>query len=119
MKRIKYMPIPSRDERKEMKESKTKTKKSERSDINVENCPYCGGEMRLKLCTDDRRLVGSAYYRSTYDSVQFKCGFCGSTSPKIYLTPDILDKDKIKDLMIKEYIEFDCDEDEEEENDDE
>lgn len=88
--------------------------------IDFETCPYCGSPMRLTLVQDRSATARySGYYRSSFESVQFTCGFCRSKSPAISLTPQIIDEEKVKERIIKEYIDCDCDEDEEEENDDE
>lgn len=97
------------------------TEKTEKKEIDFETCPYCGGVMRVKLCMKERgSYYQRGYYDTTYDRVHFVCNFCGSTSPKLYLTPQIIDEDKVKERIIKEYIElnYDEDEDEEEENND-
>ena len=96
------------------------TQKTEKKEIDFETCPYCGSPMRLKLVQDRSATARyTGYYRSSYESVQFICVFCRSTSPAISLTPQIIDEEKVKERIIKEYIDCDCDEDEEEENDDE
>lgn len=112
MKKInRYLPIVSHEEVKE---------KTEKKEIDFETCPYCGGQMRLKLIQDRSATARyTGYYRSSYESVQFICSFCRSTSPAVSLTPQIIDEEKVKEIIIKEVIECDYDEDEEEENDDE
>lgn len=107
----KLLPIISHDEA---------IKKEEEKKIDFETCPHCGGSMRMKLVQDrpDNTVYSSVYHRPRYDSVQFICGFCRSTSPVIGLTPDIIDTEKVKKRIIKECIEYDCDEDEEEESND-
>ena len=107
----KLLPIVSHEE---------VTEKTEKKEIDFETCPYCGGPMRLRLCRYDEGRLGTGYHRSSYDAVHYICSFCESTSPKIYLTSLIIDADKVKERLKKEYIDRDYEyEDEEEENDDE
>lgn len=117
MKRNKYMNMWSLDELNGMKEME---KHQEVNKIEFDTCPYCGATMRLRLVQDQMpgNVRQTGYYRATYDAVQYICGFCRSTSPIVYLTAELLDEEKVKERMIKEYIECDCDEDEEEESND-
>lgn len=107
----KLLPIVSHNEMKEREEKK---------EIDFSTCPYCGSPMRLRLVRDDRHgnVRPSGYFMAAYDSVQFICTFCRSTSPIICLTNQIIDEEKVKERMINEYIECDYDEDEEEESND-
>ena len=93
------------------------TEKTEEKEIDFESCPYCGSPMRIRLVPDrpSNKVYSSGYCRSAYDSVVFICGWCKSTSPIIHLTPQLIDKEKVKELIIREYIECDCDKDGEEE----
>lgn len=73
-------------------------------DISV--CPYCNGKMFLSFSDGDRR-VNSTPYRGYSpirggDAVQYKCGYCGASSPKVYLRLSLLDENRIKTELQRE-----------------
>lgn len=73
-------------------------------DISV--CPYCNGKMFLSFSDGDRR-VNSTPYRGYSpirgsDAVQYKCGYCGASSPKVYLRLSLLDENQIKTELQRE-----------------
>lgn len=73
-------------------------------DISV--CPYCNGRMFLSFADGDRR-VNSTPYRGYSpirggDAVQYKCGYCGASSPKVFLRLSLLDENTVKKDIQKE-----------------
>ena len=73
-------------------------------DISV--CPYCNGKMFLSFSDNDRR-VSSTPYRGyspirSGDAVQYKCGYCGASSPKVFLRLSLLDENTVKKDIRKE-----------------
>lgn len=66
-------------------------------DISI--CPYCGGKMILSFCTGDRGVA--AYSRNRIkiregDGIQYKCCYCGSTGPNVFLRVSLLDENEVK-----------------------
>lgn len=75
-----------------------------KTDISV--CPYCNGIMFLSFSDGDRR-VSSTPYRGyspirSGDAVQYKCGYCGASSPKVFLRLSLLDENTVKKDIQKE-----------------
>lgn len=73
-------------------------------DISV--CPYCGGMMFLSFSDNDRR-VNRAPYRGYSpirggDSISYKCGYCGASSPNVYLRLSLLDENRIRTELQRE-----------------
>lgn len=73
-------------------------------DISV--CPYCNGKMFLSFSDGDRR-VNSTPYRDYSpirggDAVQYKCGYYGASSPKVYPRLSLLDENRIKTELQRE-----------------
>ena len=58
-------------------------------DISI--CPYCGGEMIMNFATGGRA-----------ESVQYKCVYCGASSPKVFLRVSLLDENEVKKDIQKE-----------------
>lgn len=72
-------------------------------DISI--CPYCGGKMILRFCTGD--LGVASYSRNRIkiregDGIQYKCCYCGSTGPNVYLSIPLLDENRVKNDIQKE-----------------
>ena len=81
----------------ETKEFYTIENDDKKPDISV--CPYCNGKMFLSFSDGDRR-VNSTPYRGYSpirggDAVQYKCGYCGASSPKVFLKLSLLDENRI------------------------
>ena len=81
---------------------------NKKSDISV--CPYCGGKMILNFCEGYRGV--NSYYtpinRSRNmirggDAIQYKCCYCGASSPNVYLRISLIDEKELKN-DIKEEI---------------
>lgn len=88
----------------EEKEFYTIDNDDKKPDISV--CPYCNGKMFLSFSDGDRR-VNSTPYRGYSpirggDAVQYKCGYCGASSPKVYLRLSLLDENRIKTELQRE-----------------
>lgn len=80
----------------EEKEIYTIENDDKKPDISI--CPYCGGKMILSFCTGDRGVA--AYSRNRIkiregDGIQYKCCYCGSTGPNVYLTIPLLDENMV------------------------
>lgn len=76
----------------------------EKPDISI--CPYCGGKMFLSFSENDRRVNRTPYkgyspIRSG-DSVNYKCGYCGASSPNVYLRLSLLDENRIRTELQRE-----------------
>lgn len=88
-------------------------------DISV--CPYCNGKMFLSFSDNDRRVRSSPYRGYSPirggDAVQYKCGYCGASSPKVFLRLSLLDENAVKKDIQKE-IEVAIEEIRQEEEDD-
>ena len=73
-------------------------------DISV--CPYCNGMMFLSFSNNDRRVSSTPYrgYRPILggDAVQYKCGYCGASSPNVFLRLSLLDENMVKKDIQKE-----------------
>lgn len=88
----------------EEKEFYTIEDNDKKPDISV--CPYCNGMMFLSFSDNDRR-VSSTPYRGyspirSGDAVQYKCGYCGASSPKVFLRLSLLDENTVKKDIQKE-----------------
>lgn len=62
-----------------------------------DKCPYCKTEMRLQILPSNN----SNYYSSRRNNgrVAFVCDVCKASSPEIYLSPFMIDKDKVAEEM--------------------
>lgn len=73
-------------------------------DISI--CPYCGGKMFLSFSDNDRRVNRTPYkgYGSIRggDSINYKCGYCGASSPNVYLRLSLLDENRIRTELQRE-----------------
>lgn len=70
---------------------------SKKPDISI--CPYCGGKMILSFCSGDRGVA--AYNRNRIkiregDGIQYKCCYCGASSPNVFLRVSLLDENEVK-----------------------
>lgn len=66
-------------------------------DISI--CPYCGGKMFLSFSENDRHISRTPYkgyspIRSG-DSIIYKCGYCGASSPSVFLRISLLDENMV------------------------
>lgn len=73
-------------------------------DISV--CPYCNGKMLLSF-SDTNRNVSSTPYRGynpirSGNAVQYKCAYCGASSPNVFLRLSLLDENAVKKDIQKE-----------------
>jgi DNA-directed RNA polymerase subunit RPC12/RpoP len=98
---IHELQMKAEAEEKEIYSIETDDKKP---DISV--CPYCNGRMFLSF-SDGDRSVNSTPYRGYSpirggDAVQYKCGYCGASSPKVYLRLSLLDENRIKTELQRE-----------------
>lgn len=94
-----------------LKEAKENTKEfyaietdDKKPDISI--CPYCGGKMFISFSDGDRR-VNSTPYRGYSpirggDAVQYMCGYCGASSPKVFLRLSLLDENRIRTELQRE-----------------
>lgn len=73
-------------------------------DISI--CPYCGGKMLLSFSENDRRVSRTPYKGYSPirggDSIHYKCGYCGASSPNVYLRLSLLDENRIKTELQRE-----------------
>lgn len=73
-------------------------------DISV--CPYCNGKMLLSFSDNDRRISRTPYKGYSPirggDSIHYKCGYCGASSPNVYLRLSLLDENTVKKDIQKE-----------------
>lgn len=88
----------------EEKEIYTIENDDKKPDISV--CPYCNGKMFISFSDGDRH-VNSAPYRGYSkirggDAVQYKCGYCGASSPKVFLRLSLLDENRIRTELQRE-----------------
>lgn len=70
---------------------------NKKPDISI--CPYCGGKMILSFCAGDRGVA--AYNRNRIkiregDGIQYKCCYCGASSPNVFLRVSLLDENEVK-----------------------
>ena len=67
-------------------------------DISI--CPYCGGKMFLSFSNNNRRVKMTPYKDYSPirggDSISYKCGYCGASSPNVYLRIALLDENAVK-----------------------
>lgn len=94
----------------ETKEFYTIENDDKKPDISI--CPYCGGKMILSFCAGDRGVATYSRNRIKIreeDGIQYKCCYCGSTGPNVYLTIPLLDENRVKNDIQKE-IEYAMDE---------
>jgi len=74
--------------------------------LDISICPYCGGKMFLSFSENDRRVNRTPYkgYSSIRggDTVQYKCGYCGASSPNTFLRVSLLDGNEVKKNIQKE-----------------
>lgn len=72
--------------------------KDDKKDISI--CPYCNGKMFLSFSNNNRRVKMTPYKDYSPirggDSISYKCGYCGASSPNIYLRIALLDEDMVK-----------------------
>lgn len=73
-------------------------------DISI--CPYCGGKMFLSFSDNDRRVSRTLYKGYSPirggDSIHYKCGYCGASSPNVFLRVSLLDENEVKKDIQKE-----------------
>lgn len=73
-------------------------------DISI--CPYCGGKMFLSFSDNDRRVSRTPYKSYSPirggDSINYKCGYCGASSPNVYLRLSLLDENRIRTELQRE-----------------
>jgi DNA-directed RNA polymerase subunit RPC12/RpoP len=96
-----------------LKEAKESTKEfytietnNKKPDISI--CPYCGGKMLLTFWNGNRSSVSYSRNRvRTHedDSIQYKCCYCGATSPNVYIKISLMNEAEVKKDIQKE-IEF-------------
>ena len=98
---IHELQMKAEAEEKEIYSIETDDKKP---DISV--CPYCNGKMLLSFA-DNNRNVSSTPYRGyrpirSGDAVQYKCCYCGASSPNVFLRLSLLDENEVKKDIQKE-----------------
>lgn len=88
----------------EEKEIYTIDNDDKKPDISV--CPYCNGKMFLSFSDNDRRISRTPYKGYSPirggDAVHYKCGYCGASSPNVYLRLSLLDENTVKKDIQKE-----------------
>ena len=97
------LQMKAESEEKEIYSIETDDKKP---DISI--CPYCGGKMFLSFSDNDRRVSRYPYKGYNYssirggDSIHYKCGYCGASSPNVFLRVSLLDENEVKKDIQKE-----------------
>lgn len=91
---IHELQMKAEAEEKEIYSIETDDKKP---DISV--CPYCGGQMLLTFCPGDRGIMSYSRNRSKFgegNGIQYKCCYCGASSPNVFLRLSLLDENEVK-----------------------